>query len=40
MVHPVPRRHPPDPPRTIAEMGLKIASEKRKAEEFINAMRQ
>ena len=31
-VHLVPRRHPPDHPQTIVEMGLKIAAEKGKVE--------
>ena len=39
-VHLVPRRHPPDPPQTIVEMGLKIATEKGKAEDFIKLMRR
>lgn len=36
----VPRRNPPDPPRTIIDMGLQIASEKGNAEDFINLMRR
>jgi ferredoxin len=37
-VHPVPRQQPPDPPQTIVEMGLKIAAEKGKQEDFIKIM--
>jgi ferredoxin len=36
----VARQNPPDPPRTITEMGLQIASEKGKAEDFIKLMRR
>jgi Fe-S-cluster-containing hydrogenase component 2 len=35
---PVPRRSPPEFPRTIVEMGLKIAAEKGRAEDFIKLM--
>ena len=39
-VHLVPRRHPSESPPTIVEMGLKIAAEKGKAEDFIKLMRR
>ena len=39
-VHMVPRHHAPDPPRTIAEMALKIATEKGKVEDFTKLMKR
>jgi electron transport complex protein RnfB len=39
-VHLVKRQHPPDPPQTMVEMGLKIAAEKGKTEDFIKLMRR
>ena len=39
-VHLVQRQHPPDPPQTIVEMGLKVADEKGRAEHFIKLMRR
>ena len=36
----VQRQHPPDPPQTMVEMGLKIAAEKGKAEDFIKLMKR
>ena len=37
-VHLVTRRDSPDPPKTIGEMGLKIAAEKGKQDDFIKIM--
>ena len=37
-VHLVKCRDPSDPPKTIGEMGLKIAAEKGKQEDFIKIM--
>jgi heterodisulfide reductase subunit A-like polyferredoxin len=39
-VHLVPRQYAPDPPRTITEMALKIATEKGNAEDFTKLMRR
>lgn len=39
-VHLVARQHAPDTPRTIVEMGLKIAAEKGRAEDFIKLMKR
>jgi electron transport complex protein RnfB len=36
----VQRQNPPDPPQTMVEMGLKIAAEKGKAEDFIKLMKR
>ncbi len=36
----VPRRHAPEPPRTITEMALKIATEKGNAEDFMKLMKR
>jgi len=36
----VPRQHPLDPPQTMVEMGLKVAAEKGKAEDFMKLMRR
>ncbi|MDD1652841.1 MAG: 4Fe-4S binding protein [Methanomicrobiales archaeon] len=39
-IHLVRRQHPPEPPRTMVEMGLKIATEKGIAEDFVKLMRR
>jgi len=36
----VPRQHAAEPPRTITEMALKIATEKGNAEEFMKLMKR
>ena len=39
-VHMVPRQHAAEPPRTITEMALKIATEKGNVEEFMKLMKR
>jgi len=36
----VPREQPPEPPATVSEMGVKVATEKGKLDDFLKLMRR